>query len=513
MFDSARRRFAFLGTHRTAILGRGAQLLVAGHLGWRGGFVDELRVQPSRRASTAAFADLLGHPTCRFVRHVAIGELRQVEDAIAVLADAAPPLLETCLVVDSETPRAAVDADPLTDVTTLRKLSLANAIVTRPMPQLRELVVTIRGPNLIFDWITAGGCPEVEELTLLYMWPRGLRPQQIAEIVRALPKLRRLRAIGASDGDGLVAALGVVPNQLELLDLSHCALGDAGRSALAAWPRPPNLVDLATSPRLPVYELHDPKPTTYLTARLAAEGRGALRDLPGVGGPLYRLGAELIVAKTSDAPLAIPYLDASATLPSSSLGTYQWANAAIAHELAHHLDEAELRAREALLHVPGEPTFHAILIDALRRTDRLDEAGKALPAAIKALAKPGCGHHGGSGACLLDCLLTLAQLARHAEAVALAKRFVAELTPEAHAVLAMSYVALNRPAEARKAMVKAKPSERPVLQHARAVMFALANKPKEARAAVARAKKAGYTELAWLARDPNLAVLRGRKKR
>jgi hypothetical protein len=114
---------------------------------------------------------------------------------------------------------------------------------------------------------------------------------------------------------------------------------------------------------------------------------------------------------------------------------------------------------------------------------------------------------------LLDCLLTLAQLARHAEAIALAKRFDAVLTPECHAVLAMSYVALKRPAQARKAMVQAKPSKRPVLQHARAVMFVLANKPKEARAAIAKAKKAGYTELAWLASDPNLAELRTRRPR
>jgi len=36
---------------------------------------------------------------------------------------------------------------------------------------------------------------------------------------------------------------------------------------------------------------------------------------------------------------------------------------------------------------------------------------------------------------LLDCLLTLAQLARHAER-SRSERFVAELTPEGHAVLA-----------------------------------------------------------------------------
>jgi len=99
---------------------------------------------------------------------------------------------------------------------------------------------------------------------------------------------------------------------------------------------------------------------------------------------------------------------------------------------------AELRGREALLYSPGEPNHFAIVIDALRRTDRHAEALKLLPRAKKAMPKPPPdAQTDGDRACLLDCMLLLAQLGKRDEAEALAAKFPRRIDKRIHAVLAI----------------------------------------------------------------------------
>src|SRR3954454_11517744 len=76
---------AYLDTHRTALLGEGATVMERAYFGWRGGFIDEIRLQPAS-GRTGAHAALLRHPTCRFVRHVALGAIANVEGVVVALA-------------------------------------------------------------------------------------------------------------------------------------------------------------------------------------------------------------------------------------------------------------------------------------------------------------------------------------------------------------------------------------------------------------------------------------------
>src|SRR5206468_1855192 len=105
-------------------------------------------------------------------------------------------------------------------------------------------------------------------------------------------------------------------------------------------------------------------------------------------------------------------------------------------------------------------------------TGRLAEAEAALPAALKAIARPPVyGHEGAVGACLLDCMLVLAQAGRAKDVIALADKYEDVVTAECQCVIALAYLAVGKLPSARAAMKQTKKVTNPVRHHARAAML------------------------------------------
>ena len=91
----------YLDDHRHELLGPGVSLLASSFIGWYGGFVDELRIQPGEGTTAAEVIQLIEHPMCRFVRHLALGRIPELPDVIAALVAAELPLLEELVVHDA----------------------------------------------------------------------------------------------------------------------------------------------------------------------------------------------------------------------------------------------------------------------------------------------------------------------------------------------------------------------------------------------------------------------------
>jgi hypothetical protein len=168
------------------------------------------------------------------------------------------------------------------------------------------------------------------------------------------------------------------------------------------------------------------------------------------------------------------------------------------------------------LRVPKEPNLFAIVVDVLRRTNRLREAEAMLPRALASIeAAPGLGaHQGGRAACLADIMFVLAQAGRHDEVLELAKQYteLVDQRRDVFAIVAMSQVALGKITDARTSLAKANGSRFPaVLAHAQAVVGLAAKKPDLGRALrlLQAVKDEPYPEWHWIASDPNLAKLAG----
>ncbi len=515
---------AFVDEHRDALFGDGAELLAGAWIGWRGGFIDELRLQPYPGATrtTARVAALLAHPSCRFVRTIALGAFPAPKPIIAAIAAAAPPLLERFVALD--TPTSSGDPpsiDAIAALPTLRQLGLRDVAITVAMPQITTLVVSARGP--FARYLAAGKCPNLEELVVEDF---ALAPKALATIVGKLPHLKRLRLLGERNLRARLVALRPHLPRLALLDVSHTPFTDGDAALLAdhgdlelvairtdATAAPPGLraatVTRPSAVALQQAVANDPELTSWLPQRLAAGGRDAIALIPGVGVALYNLGTR--VTLDGREAVALPVLEAALTFPVASLHTFAWANAALAHERLYHFDEAERIGREGLLRAPLEPNFFAIVIDALRRSDRLDQALALVPRAFGALDRPEASRHsaGAAACCLLDCLFTLAQAGRHREVLAAAKKYPAAMKPDAYPVVAMSHVALGHLAKARAAMKRGEGAGA-VKHHAHAVLALAA--PTWDRASVlaeiAELHRLRYPELHWLGADPNLAAIR-----
>jgi len=497
---------AFFDRHRRALLGEGAALLPAMWIGWRAGFIDELRLVPfdGLRGYARAVLALLAHPSCRFVRHVAFGVIPDVEAILAALCEQAPPLLESLLV------DANIDVAAIATLPALRRLGLRASPMTVPLPELVELCT---GRNQV-DWIVSGGCPALAELVL-----RGRGTWQatagVAQLVAALPRLRRLRLLDVRGVDGTLAALTSHAARLELIDISRGDLSGTGVSELLRWPAHVKVRALGCElSELQVAELRErfgdlATGESWIAHRVRTDGRAALRLVPGVGLELYNAGTNLSV--NGREAEALPLLEAAVTLPAEGLDTWAWANVALAHERLGHFDDAELFGREGLLRAPREPNFYAIVLDALRRSGRNAEAEKLLLRAERAIATGSSRHAGGTAAaCLLDCLFVLAQAGRHRDLLAMAKRHAKlvddKRRPSVAALRAMSLVALGRRREARAVTQGVRKGPHVVIHHARAVMNVA--RPAVAIAELAKAKAGRYPEWHWIAVDPNLAPLR-----
>ncbi|MEO8702261.1 MAG: TIGR02996 domain-containing protein [Kofleriaceae bacterium] len=534
---------AFLDDHRIELLGAGASLLPGAWIGWRCGFIDELRLQPyhDQRSVLRAFEALLAHPGCRFVRTLAIGALPRMQEIVDALARSAPPLLENLVLADDHSyAESAVLCDGLAAaLPALRRLAVKNVRWTVPLPRVVDVHVALTAE--LEPWILT--LPAVEELTLDCM-KRRPPTGYLGEVLARLPALRRLRLLHAKQASELVAEIAPHAHRLELLDCSHGDLGDAGAARLLGA-RQLALLALRTavSPGMaeqlgarlrsvavsnpPAWSFHELRQDTdgmsWLSHRVVHEGRDALRLVPAAGRALYSLGTNHSIAGRERE--ALPMLDAAITLP-ADYDTWAWANSAIAHARLGEFDDAELIAREGLVRNPREPNFFAIILHALRCVGRSGEAVKLVNRARTAIVHGDASRHtGGSvNACLAGVLYTLAQAGKHEDLLAFAGEHAALLDPNMHALIAMSHVALGRTRQAHAAFTRAgdtakvtgitaQPRRRAVFDHAVAV-FALARKPPArptALAALARVKAAGYYDWHWIATDPNLAALHGNR--
>ncbi|MEO8699002.1 MAG: TIGR02996 domain-containing protein [Kofleriaceae bacterium] len=508
----------FLERHATALLDIGASLLPGMWLGWRGGFIDEIRLQPvavSRRLR--CIEALFRHPSARFVRTVAIGQMGPTRPVLDALAAANLRLLEA-LVLEDQTNQHDGETVRLDGFPALRRLGLRRVTVEGPIPPLVELACDAAK-------LAQLACPTLEELVV----DLGRLPvPNLVTLFARLPAIRRLRLIQATDEAYLRAALDIAP-RLELLELSQADLsGVADR--LLALPRslqlrathvvlPESIADrlrargatIATVTG-PVRLAHDwSSGPSWLGHLLDSDGRDALRLIPGAGHAIGYAGIQLV--RTGANHDGARLLDAAVTLPSEQ-GVKTWQAAAIAHERLLHFDDAELVGREALLRDPKEPNCFAIIIDALRRSGRLDEALALVPRALEVVL-PWAMH---SEPCLLDCLFTLAQAGRHDEVLALAELHRPHLSVDMRAVVVMSHYAAGN-AEKAKAMrehlaiaMQRHTLRKPVHDHLAAVVAMQSRKGNRidmALAALELARDARYAEWHWIAKDPNLAALQG----
>lgn len=436
----------FEGARKQDLFGAGEKAIARAYVGWRGGFVDELRLQPHPSITAAAIKALLAHPTVRFVRHLAIGPLSRPlrKAAIDALVAQQLPLLTELVIQDA---RWALHRGPIEGLASLRltKLSLSGAWPTAPMRELRELTLLANEPDLepILRWLGDGGCPGLEKLTLVDEETQTSRPLVRAALAHGAPNARfeHLRSSKLWDPESI---------------------------------HRPNPIELARD-----------------------GGREAVKHIPMAGVVLYNAATYTMIAAHKNAKAAIPFLDIAATLPTHLTGTYQLANAAIAHERAGDLLGAELRAREAMLYSPREPNYYAIAIDAMRRTNRLPEAMALLPRAIKAISTPPKDKQAmAEVGCLLDCMMLLAQAGKHDDAIALAEQFEQLADARIHAVLAVIHVERGALKEARAAWKRAGGGEQFGIWHHAKALFA--KTPAERKAAIAAAKKVGYGDLHWL---------------
>ncbi len=521
----------FLGDHDDLLLGHGRRFLPGGWIGWRGGFVDELRLQPLRnmRDPAGALASLLAHPSSRFVRTIALGDFPRLQDMIDVVTRAAPPLLDTVVVIDDVGGSRTVDIDALVALPTVRRLGIGSVGIAGTLPDLEELAFRFAGGESCAQWLVRGDAPNIRSLTIecAGFW----KDDAIEAVLRALPRLprlSRLRLLHLREPDRMVEHLHAITGRLELLDLSYSRLSDAGVERLEGS----DLHVIARATQLSAAGAErlgrrvasvswsqgrgamsfDSGEHGWLDHVLAREGRDGLALIPGIGREVFNIGTRLSIG--GDAKRAVPLLDASLTFPNAQVKTWAWANAAIAHERLLELDDAELIAREGLLRTPKEPNLYAIIVDALRRMRRYDRARAVLPKALASItARKGSGAHvGGPVACLADCLLTLEQLGEHGEVLAVAKRHAAVVAQRSqiHAILAMAHAALGDVEAARAALARAKSKEVPGLgAHARTVVALAGTRPDRRRALthLATAKREGYPEWHWIPHDPNLAKL------
>ncbi|HEX7699094.1 MAG TPA: TIGR02996 domain-containing protein, partial [Kofleriaceae bacterium] len=441
----------YLDDHQREILGAGAPILRGGWIGWHVGFVDEIRLQEPLKTPAKRLAALLAQPSSRFVRHLAIGEFSNVPAIVAEVIRAAPPLLESLLVGDQPGSwwGAPKPLEEVAEIATLRRLTLRGFSVSRAMPQLVELslVTPLLRTSEAVTWLLGRNCPNLEELMIDCANPTPVA-QVVADVVGALPKLRRLRLLHLQGADAVVDALAPHLERLEVLDLSHSDLSSSKATALGA-----KLVAVRCGAKVEnMYRLVDGELSSWLTHRLDEGGRAALRLVPGAGWALYNLSTRHREER------ALQLLGASLTFPDAGIGTYAYANSAGALERLFRFDEAELISREGLLRSPYEPNLFSFLIDALRRSNKLDRALALVPRALATLSRDNPDphpHQGATGtACLVDCLFTLAQAGQHAKVLKAATEHKKLASPKVHAIVAMSQLALGRVAAAKKTLLK-----------------------------------------------------------
>ena len=448
-FERRRAALAYFAANTAAVVGNaGAALVASGAwLGWRGGFVDEIRLP----IADARLGELLAHPAARFVRRIGIGGhgAPAEAEAVAALASAAPPLLDTVVVFDSFPGGPTVALDAIVALPTLRRLGVRGGWWRTEAPQIAELHVALdsRAPSLATLLATL---PGLETLTIdITRWPM---PRRAIDAATARCPRIATRTVLGDDGDD---------------------------------------------------------PNAWLERAIATGGREAVALVPGAGELLYSLGRRI---SYEDEPRALPLLEAACTLPAMGVDVHAQEAAAAGRARQGALEDAELLARAGLLAGPRNHRLLAVALRASCARGRVDDAGALVPAVEEALdddvlrsLRPESWR-----ACLHAAMAALVFADRARDALALAAHHAKSLDANHCAVVAIAHAALGELDEARGALARAvdpgepvrDASARAVFDHAVAAV-ALAETPPRvavARDALARAKAAAYVDWWWAER-------------
>ncbi|MFT3692909.1 MAG: TIGR02996 domain-containing protein [Kofleriaceae bacterium] len=428
----------YQAAHHEELFGAAAPAVKRAYIGSRGGFCEELRINPHEDITPASVKALLAHPSMRFVRHVACGEV--IPNAVVDgLVAAKLPLLEELVVQDAAGIAPIVHLRGLAALG-LQKLSVRRAALEEPLPGLRELTYVIDGEMALMlrAWLGAGHGDRLEALTLV-----------------------------SDGGDVEVPLIGT----------------NAPNARLRRWDSGDIYEPRSVLEKNPILQL----------AR--ERGRAAIRHIPAAGHALAKAIEADLRAPSGDPGAAIAFGDIALTLPVN--GTHTALFAGLVRERAGDLAGAELCGREALVSTPNDPNLHAMVIDAMRRTGRIEGATKLIPAAMNAIASPDPDALPGARvACLVDCMLTLARAGRYEQALVLPAPFTA-IADDAkiHAIETIVYCLISDPVNAKAAWKKASRGQGGLIEHARAMM---AKTPGDRDKALAAAKRASYGDLDWL---------------
>ena len=502
-----------LRVHGRKFLGSAAAHLPGFYLGWLGGFLDEVRMfgAPAIKQPAKVLAELLALPVARFLRTLSLGKFgdsdRPHVALLDVVAAARLPLLERLVLFDHPY-RVCAKPIPLEAVwaahPNLRRLGLHGFPVesvdwSRAPRALEELVLT--RTRLDPDGFAKCGLANLRELS--FVDSPEVDPQPLVKALVPLAQLRRLRAVGFRRVDELLAWLQSheVLERLELLDVSGCERGGSlpARKGLRVLDLPGPLFD--------GFKAGQP---TWLGARLAEEGRDSLATMPMAGVGLYNLSCYAIRDGALEA--GVDAARAALTLPGSEFHAHAFGNLGVGLERKLELGETELVARDGLLRFPKNANLWSVLIDALRRQGRSDEAAAYLARAAKTITPAVRVEEAQS--CLLDIVVTLSQRGAHRQAVDAAreKKFVRS-DARLQCALAMALFALGKKGRAR-ALLASRPvaaataSEgRGFVQHAQAVVLLANGRRREAVARLKQARDMAYPEWHFVARDPLLAAL------
>jgi uncharacterized protein (TIGR02996 family) len=232
-----------LAAHGDYLLGPLAQL-ATDDLSWQFGFIRKVHLHADRHAPLDGWlARVLDHPSARFLGELSLGGNARATEAIAVLAERAPPTLRALRLWSMW----QQELGPLwAAMPELRRLSLAGqalALGALELPELERLEVTdselsnanarviarARWPNLAQLKLDFGtgyltGDASIDDIFALIARPRA-----------ELPKLSRLALVHTRYIRELVRELPASPiaAQLELLDLSSNQMADIHAIELA----------------------------------------------------------------------------------------------------------------------------------------------------------------------------------------------------------------------------------------------------------------------------------------
>ena len=541
-------------THRRAFLGPVADHLATFAFHWHRGFINELRVLcPARGRSDgleSILPAMLEHPSCAVLRSLVLGPIakgpqknrhRVVQAVIEAIANAAiPQSLDSLFVFNGPADRPPQTRQPceienlIAAVPRLRHLTLYGGSTPlrlghHRLPHLRSLWLHGTTDALVANLEQS----DLRGLTELAIWCSSEDDIERIERLLAmqLPQLRslRVRHIGRA-ADRLCAALvrTILFGHLDTLELclarltstgvDHLLASNIGRIELLGVEIDSESAAMLSDHKTVVSRWTNAPPdlpyvrfgthNSYLgrmgadvtDPTLANDVEHVLRRSPDAGRSLYDGGTLKLQAK--DKSVAIEMLRCALRVADPTYYQSTFANLGVALERSGKLDEAEEVARRGLLAFPNDPNHWAIVIDALRRTGRLQQAVTEVDASSHLVNATNNGL-----ALLNDCIITLVAANRTEDAVELYERFAEDHTPpeKTQAFAALMYAHSGNHEAMTTLLSSLKSCKEPIIHHARACRAALSSAKHVVHRQVELARAAGYTEMWFLEKDPLLA--------